>query len=182
MRGAIEKLLTHDDDEALAEHFARQRKAFDDLGLPIMGPITGSNPEPEAESGARRIAGWDQPLNEPGWRRTWGVRSGAREPIIAHLVLAGPDLAAELHRARVELGVEPAYQRRGFGEGLLRTGIAFAKDAGLAWLDLWVFGHNAPAQALYRKLGFVEVGRYEDQFRLGNLSVDDVAMALRLDR
>jgi ribosomal protein S18 acetylase RimI-like enzyme len=64
---------------------------------------------------------------------------------------------------------------------LLREAIAFARRAGLAWLDLWVFAHSAPAWALYHKIGFIEVGRLPDQFRIGQMSIEDVAMVLQLD-
>ncbi len=63
----------------------------------------------------------------------------------------------------------------------LAAAIAFAGRAGLAWLDLWIFAHNAPAWALYHKIGFIEVGRLPDQFRIGQMSITDVAMVLQLD-
>lgn len=65
----------------------------------------------------------------------------------------------------VSLGVEPAYHRQGIGERLLQEAIAFARRAGLAWLEI----------------GFIEVGRLPDQFRIGQMSIEDVAMVLQLD-
>jgi ribosomal protein S18 acetylase RimI-like enzyme len=164
------------DDEDFARHLARLFALTDDFGLPL---ISGDD-EITPERAARRRASMALPLDQISWRRYFGVRLGAAGPIIAHLSLWGPDHAAELHRARIRLAVEPGFRRQGHGERLLQAGVGFAQKAGLAWLDLWVYGHNAPALALYRKLGFVEIGRYEDQFRIGERSVDDVAMALRL--
>jgi RimJ/RimL family protein N-acetyltransferase len=57
--------------------------------------------------------------------------------------------------------------------------IAFAADAEpIHWLDLKVFGHNTPARALYRSLGFVEIGTVADRFRIEGVSIDDVLMTL----
>jgi RimJ/RimL family protein N-acetyltransferase len=59
--------------------------------------------------------------------------------------------------------------------------IGFSRDAeSLRWLDLRVFAHNARARALYRSLGFEEVGTLRDRFRIGEVSIDDVIMTLRV--
>ena len=50
----------------------------------------------------------------------------------------------------------------------------------LTWLDAEVFGHNEPALRLHRKLGFVEVGRVSDMYRIEGRPVDDIRLALRL--
>jgi len=56
--------------------------------------------------------------------------------------------------------------------------IAWARDHGLAWIDLGVFAPNTRAQALDRKRGFVEVGVVRDRFRLDGESVTDISMTL----
>lgn len=168
------------DYEALAEHLRRQNAESDRFGVALHAPFSGASEARDPGRCARQLARWATPLSEPGWQRTWAVRDRGGA-IAGHLELTGPSLKVELHRARVALGVEPAYHRRGIGERLLREAIAFARDAGLAWLDLWVFAHNAPALALYRKIGFVETGRFPDQFRFRQMSIDDIAMAFRLD-
>lgn len=58
--------------------------------------------------------------------------------------------------------------------------ITWARAEGLRWLDLGVFADNAPARALYRQLGFVEVGTVPDAFRIDGRSVEDVSMVLDL--
>ncbi len=175
------ELLGPSDYEALAEHLRRRHAVSDRFGLACHAPFSSAEDMQDPEARMRRLSQWARPLNEPCWLRSWAIRSGAGESIAASLDLGGPELKAELHRARVLLGVEPAFCRRGFGERLLRRAIGFARDAGLAWLDLWVFAHNAPALALYRKVGFVEIGRFQDQFRAREMSIDDIAMAFRLD-
>jgi len=178
------ELLGPSDIEDLADHLARQNAHSDRIGLAYFAPFARAGAI-ESDIAVRRLGQWARALSEPGWQRTWGLRdgddrAGGKRAIIAHLDLTGPGLEAELHRAGLRLGVEPAYHRQGVGEGLLREAIAFAREAELAWLDLWVFAHNAPALALYRKMGFVEIGRFPDQFRLGQISIDDVAMCLAL--
>lgn len=67
------------------------------------------------------------------------------------------------------------------GRRLMDQAIGFCRQApSLAWLDLRVFGHNANARALYRSLGFVEVGVVEDRFRIGDKRIYDVIMTLAL--
>ncbi len=171
-------LLGPEDFPALVAHLVRQSRVSDNLGLPIYSPFRPMVPE----NLARLPTFWAKPVTEPHWQRKWGIRDAESGAIVAYCSLTGSELPVELHRARVALGVEPAFQRRGFGEALLRAATAFALEAGLAWIDLWVLAHNAPALALYHKLGFVETGRNADQFRLGEASIDDVAMALALDR
>lgn len=63
----------------------------------------------------------------------------------------------------------------------MQAAIAFARAAGsVVWVDLKVFGHNAPARALYKRLGFVETGMQADRFRIDEAVIDDVSMSLRL--
>jgi len=169
-------LLRPEDFPALVAHLVRQSQASDAIGLPLYSPFRPILPE----SLARLPTLWAKPVTEPYWQRKWGIRDGEAGSIVAYCSLTGPALPAELHRARVALGVESAFRRRGFGEALLREAITFARENGLAWIDLWVLGHNEPALGLYRKLGFVETGRYVDQFRVGGASIEDVAMALPL--
>ncbi len=77
-------------------------------------------------------------------------------------------------------GIERRARGQGHGRALIEGRSAWARDHGLAWIDLGVFAHNASARALYAKVGFVEVGTTRDQFRVDGTSIDDVAMTLRL--
>jgi GNAT superfamily N-acetyltransferase len=173
----VPALLGLQDCTDLAEHYHRMHALTDALGVPLHAPVSPLTLDRETWCSA-----WARPVTEPGWARVFGVRDGLRGPVIAHLDLRGAETKTKVHRARIALGVEPSYQRRGLGEKLMCEAIAFAEAAGLAWLDLWVFSHNAPAQTLYRKLGFFEIGRYPDQFRVGSASIEDIAMVLPLGR
>lgn len=53
------------------------------------------------------------------------------------------------------IAVHPEYRGRGFGERLLRELMRVARRKGVRQMTLEVRVSNAPAQGLYRKLGFV---------------------------
>lgn len=56
--------------------------------------------------------------------------------------------------------VTPAHRRKGGGELLIRGAASFAAEHGAAWLALAVTEANAPARALYAKLGMDAAGHY----------------------
>lgn len=59
----------------------------------------------------------------------------------------------------VRIGVFPEHRGRCLGEALLREGIARCAGLGVTEIILEVRESNAPAKALYSRLGFVPVGR-----------------------
>ena len=59
----------------------------------------------------------------------------------------------------MNLAVAPSYRRLGIGEKLVNELICQLKDNHVTCLTLEVRVSNAPAIALYKKLGFSEVGR-----------------------
>jgi len=128
---------------------------------------------------AKRAELWRLPVDEPGWERLWGAFDA--DCMIGHVTLNGAFLAASLHRARLGLGIERAYRRRGLGRALMHTALTWARDEpSLAWVDLGVFTHNQVARALYESLGFMEGATVADLFRVHGRSIDDVTMSLRL--
>ena len=52
------------------------------------------------------------------------------------------------------MGTAPAHRRQGLGEAALRATLDEARDRGAASVQLEVIDENAPARALYEKLGF----------------------------
>jgi ribosomal protein S18 acetylase RimI-like enzyme len=57
-----------------------------------------------------------------------------------------------------EIFVDPAHRRLGHATGALRALVDKASDLQFSGIALHVFGHNAGAQALYEKLGFMVTG------------------------
>jgi len=100
----------------------------------------------------------------------WSSRSIASEldnPLSLWLVATeGDDLAGYVGSQSVmgwadmmNLAVAPEHRRKGIGEALVRQLISHLQSHQVTCLTLEVRVSNAPALTLYRKLGFVEVGR-----------------------
>lgn len=162
----------------LCAHIQRHGQESGRDGDVIFRPRESGEELDEPAAIERHRLEWSRPLFEPLWLRTWGLVDD--DTIVGHLDLHGGRLPAELHRATLGMGLERAARRQGHGRALIETAIAWARDHGLAWLDLSVFAHNQPARALYAAVGFVEIGTTRDQFRVDGTSIDDVAMTLRL--
>lgn len=75
-------------------------------------------------------------------------------PIGYFVAMPGVD---ELHLLNVT--VAPEHQGRGHGQGLLHAVVAHAAQRGLRRVLLEVRRSNQRAQALYRRLGFAEIGQ-----------------------
>lgn len=88
---------------------------------------------------------------------TWlGVRSG--RPVGSVASVSPPEQAAD-ERVLVGMWVDPAARGQGVGEALVRTVLEHAAAAGLRRVLLEVAHENAPARALYARMGFVPTGR-----------------------
>ena len=73
------------------------------------------------------------------------------------------------------------WRGQGVGTALVEAAIGWARGHGLHKLCLEVFGHNAPAIALYRKCGFAEEGRRVKQYRRASGELwDSIVMGLLL--
>lgn len=77
------------------------------------------------------------------------------------------------------IAVVPAYRRQGVAEELLSAFLRFGQ-AHLAFLTLEVREGNAPAIALYEKLGFRQVGRRKNYYRAEH--EDALLMTVEFDR
>ena len=65
----------------------------------------------------------------------------------------------------MNVAVHPAYRRQGIAEKLVRALVEELKAAGSRCLTLEVRSSNAPAIALYEKLGFVQTGLRKNYYR-----------------
>ena len=84
---------------------------------------------------------------------------------------------AVAHVATLGMSVAAAHRRRGVGELLLREAIAWADANGFLRVELYVYARNAPAIALYEKLGFALEGKRAAFIRDGETFLDDLVMA-----
>jgi ribosomal protein S18 acetylase RimI-like enzyme len=114
-----------------------------------------------------------------GWRRAWVARA-PDETILGHVDLRAHPQPHSDHRALLGIGVHRDHRSRGLGKALLDHAVAWAEEIGLAWIDLEYLATNLAAGALYRRCGFVEIGRTEDMFRIDGNSVTRVQLTRRL--
>jgi ribosomal-protein-alanine N-acetyltransferase len=119
-------------------------------------------------------------IERRSFQNPWSEKSLAEalesDPPITVLVAAGEGNAplgyAILRVAAGEaevlsLAVEPGARRQGQGRALLEAALERAREAGAAAIHLEVRVTNAAALALYRRLGFVEVGRRRSYYADG---------------
>jgi ribosomal protein S18 acetylase RimI-like enzyme len=172
------RMLADADFPALFAHVCRHGDESGRNGDVIFRPRSKHEVMDEIAIGERHRLAWSRGLDQPVWLRTWGVF--VDNALVGHLDLDGGRLPAELHRATLGMGIERRARKRGHGKALLQTAIAWARAHQLAWIDLGVFAHNEVARALYRSVGFVEVGLVKDQFRVDGVTIDDVSMTLAL--
>jgi RimJ/RimL family protein N-acetyltransferase len=85
------------------------------------------------------------------------------------------------HVAELGLMVAATARRRGVGSALIEEAVKWARGLGIVKLELTVFPHNAPAIALYRKLGFREEGLLRRRYFIDGRYIDAMLMGLDLD-
>lgn len=106
----------------------------------------------------------------------WSVKSVESElnnPLSLWLVAIDGDIVAGYIGSQTVLGegdmmnlaVSPDYRRRGIGEGLVNALVKALSEMGATRLALEVRASNAPAIALYEKLGFAAAGRRPNYYR-----------------
>ncbi len=57
------------------------------------------------------------------------------------------------------IAVHPAHRRRGVGMAILENMMQYAANLGINWMTLEVRASNISAQLLYKRNGFIKVGR-----------------------
>jgi RimJ/RimL family protein N-acetyltransferase len=101
-------------------------------------------------------------------------RDGA---LVALLTATRGAHAAKRGVVDIGIGVRPADRGRGIGGALMEAAEAWARGAGVHRLQLTVVTTNAPAIALYRKLGFETEGVMRASARLDGVDLDQYMMA-----
>jgi len=77
--------------------------------------------------------------------------------------------------------VAPAHQRHGIARDLLAHAMGAAPGLGIATLLAFVFGHNEPSLALFRRAGFADWGRLPRVAELDGVERDLVILGKRLN-
>jgi ribosomal protein S18 acetylase RimI-like enzyme len=168
--------VSPDDRKRYQEHIVRIRAESNRADEPFT-PVT---PADRIDPTKLDFDAFVRPLTEPKWRRGFAIVTEDGW-FVGHAELKGDEFHAGVHRCELGIGIERPYRRLGFGRRLIQNAIEFARGSNtVEWIDLFVFGHNVAARALYRNLGFKEVGAVTDRFRIAGRSIDDVIMTLRL--
>lgn len=89
-------------------------------------------------------------------------------------------LPAMAHVGQLGTFLLPEWRGRGVGQALFNATIGFAASVGYRKLVIQVRGSNAPAQAFYKRLGFVECGRLRAQVVIDGREDDEIVMELFL--
>jgi RimJ/RimL family protein N-acetyltransferase len=103
------------------------------------------------------------------------------EGVVGRLSIARDRSPLSRHVAEFGLMVAASARRRGIGSALMEEAMNWARDRGIVRLELTVFPHNAPAIALYRKLGFQEEGILRRRYLIDGRYVDAMLMGRDLD-
>lgn len=140
--------------------------------------------------GAGMVLSPEQVPTAQAWIERLSNRAGASLSIVAEAdgrVVGSADLRQLApmrcaHVALLSVGVHPSRHRRGIGRALMEHLIEHAKRSGLARLELYVRSDNAPAQALYRGLGFDHEATRARFIRLDDRSLIDDYIFVRFLR
>ncbi len=85
------------------------------------------------------------------------------------------------HQADISVSVKKKYWKLGIGTVMMNELIRFAKGNNITEIiHLGVNSNNVSAIHLYKKLGFVEIGRYEKFFKFNDSYGDEILMNLYL--
>lgn len=157
------------------EHF-RESNSGGDI---IFHPVTDYENWQAADQEKRWAEAWGKPITELHWERTWLAEEGGK--FLGHATLQGGRMPNSFHRVTFSIGLLRPARGKGLGRALTEAALDWAKAQGsIDWIDLYVFTHNKAALALYRSMGFREVGTTEDLFRVHGTSVSDTHMVKRL--
>jgi ribosomal protein S18 acetylase RimI-like enzyme len=125
----------------------------------------------------RHIAGFHQALVRNGVPQIVALDG---EVVVGWCDICPSGKPAFSHCGTLGMGVLPAYRHQGLGTRLLAAAMARARESGLERVELEVYESNAPAIALYRKLGFQQEGRKVRSCRIDGVYENDLLMALFL--
>ncbi len=136
----------------------------------IAGPFLFPGPV----SAAAHAAWFDRQRNDPAVETLLAEVSGMPVGVVT---LKGIDRAQR--RAEIALFIDPERQGEGLGRAVLEAAVELAfQEFRLRKLHLHVRADNSAALALYRRAGFVEEGRFADDWIHGGIAHDVLRLAL----
>ena len=101
--------------------------------------------------------------------------------IVCSCSLISPKRERLAHQATLGISVKKEYWNMGIATELMKVMIDFAKSNGQTEIiHLGVRADNHSAIHLYKKMGFEEIGRYKNFFKVNGEYFDDVLMNLYL--
>lgn len=176
----ILKLADVTDLPAYREHMLRHQSESGRDGDVIFIPYEEPDFPPLQYLTEEKTKKWSLPSTEVGWERGWVLRDDDR--VYGHITLVqGIKLKSSLHRATLMIGIERSHRAQGWGQEMIETALSWVRSQPtLEWVDLFVFSENLGAIALYEKLGFLEIARVPDRFRVFGQSITDIHMTLKL--
>ena len=98
------------------------------------------------------------------------------ERIIARAELEGYYAARIRHRAKFSISVKKEYWNQGIGTEMLKRIVEQAKEMKLKVIELEVISDNVRGIHLYHKMGFVDIGTYQDYFFVNGMFKDAIVM------
>ncbi len=103
--------------------------------------------------------------------------------IVGHAFLERLPLQSISHVAQLTIVVHKGYQEKGIGSMLMERLIEWAKRSKVVEkIELNVRASNSRAIALYKKMEFHEEGRLKRRVKAGDRYLDDILMALQINR
>ena len=136
--------------------------------LPVYTPVTE---EWEREQ-------WFQDLQERGNLCVVAEDPNNKPPadIVGQCTIENLEWEAAYHVSVLGIIVQKHYRNSGLGFALITAACQEAKSHGKQKIILSTFATNKMGQALYKKCGFKEVGRYTKQYIINDKPVDEVLM------
>jgi ribosomal protein S18 acetylase RimI-like enzyme len=118
-------------------------------------------------------------LTKPLGTAIYGALEGGA--LVGMVGLNRDSRAKARHRGLIwGLYVAPEARRRGVGRALVDAAIVEARTAGIEHLELRVSTTQAPARALYERLGFRSIGTIPAAMRIDQKDLDEALMVLAL--
>ena len=98
------------------------------------------------------------------------------EEIIARAELEGYYAARIHHRAKFSISVRKDHWNRGIGTEMIKRIFEQAEKMNIRIIELEVITDNTRAIALYHKMGFIDIGIYENYFYVNGIYKDAIIM------